>query len=278
MHVCRPHFEAESTAARGQQSMWKEGLTSVLHLSLALKTGILSNCGCHLVRQSLSKGYLPCLQVKLHSHFSGYVFLLITGIMLKAGLEGWGREKWNNAIIFDSKGLTEMMLLSALYSFCLGPLFTVFLVLLGDRFLSTIVLADLMVLVGPQLGPLADSMFVILLSDQPLSLASEALNGQSSMDAERAAQVLNSIFPDARIPSGRDSILLAFAIPASRYVLFAMLPFLCGLLFHSLYRLFFHKLLGNSGDSSEGQEESPSEDLATDEAPSSKSTHRESED
>ena len=58
--------------------------------------------------------------------FSGYVFSLITGIMLKAGLEGWGRENWNKAINFDLKGLTEMLLMSALYTFCLGPLFTVF--------------------------------------------------------------------------------------------------------------------------------------------------------
>lgn len=153
-----------------------------------------------------------------------------------------------------------------------------FLVLLGDRLLSTIVLANLVVLVGPQLGPLADSISVILLSDQPLSLASEALNGQSNMDAERAAQVLNSIFPDARTPSGRDSILLAFAIPLSRYVLFAMLPFLCGLLIHSLNGLFFHRLIGKSRDSSKGQMESPSEEPSTDEVPLSESPHRELED
>ncbi len=138
-----------------------------------------------------------------------------------------------------------MLLLIALYPFCLGLLFTVFLVLLGDELLSTIVLADLMLLVGPQLGPLPDSMFLISLSDQPLSLASEVLNGQSNMDAESAAQVLSSIFPNARIPSVRDSILLAFALPPSQYVLFAMLPLLCGLLMHYLNRLFFPKLFGN---------------------------------
>ena len=210
--------------------------------------------------------------------FSGYVLLLITGIMLKAGLEGWGREKWNKAIRFDPKGLMEMLLFSAFYAFCLGPLFTVFLVLLGDRLLSSIVLANLVVLVGPQLGPLADSLSVILLSDQSLSLASEGLNGQSDMDAESAAQVFSSIFPNARTPSGRDSIRLAFAIPLSRYVLFAMLPFLCGLLFHSLNGLFFHRFLGKSRDSSKAQAEKPSEEPSTDETPLSESTHREVED
>ena len=209
--------------------------------------------------------------------FSAYIFLLFTGIMLKAGLVGWGREKWKKHIIFNAKGWMELVLNSAFYSFSLGPLLTVFLVWLGSNFLSTMMLANLMLLVGPQLGPLADSMFVILLSVQPLFSVSEVLSGQSNMDAEKAAEALSSIFPNARMPSVRDSFTLAIAIPVSRLVLFAMLPFLCGLLFHSLYGLFFHKLLGNSGDSSEGQEESPSEDLVTDEAPQSKSTHREFE-
>ena len=47
---------------------------------------------------------------------------------------------------------------------------------------------------------------------------------------------------------------------------------------HYLNRLFFHKKFGKSGDSSEGQVESPSEDLFTEETPHSESTERESED
>ena len=42
--------------------------------------------------------------------FSENIFLLITGILLRAGLEGWGRDNWNKAINFDPKGLTEMFL------------------------------------------------------------------------------------------------------------------------------------------------------------------------
>ena len=203
--------------------------------------------------------------------FSGYVFLLITGIMLKAGLEGWGRENWKRAIKYDPRGLTEILLFASLYTFFLGPLFTVPLVLLARLLLSDLVLADLMLLVGPQLGPLADSMFVILLSDQPLSSASAVLSGQSNMDAGEAAQALNSIFPNAMIPSVPHSIPLAFAIPVSRFVLIAILPLLVGLLMHFLNGLFFHKLFGRSENSSEDQVEKPSKDLFTDDDTQSKS-------
>ena len=210
--------------------------------------------------------------------FSGYVFLLITGIMLKAGLEGWGRENWNRAIRYDPRGLMEILLFSSLYTFFLGPILTVPLVLLACLLLSDLVLADLMLLVGPQLGPLADSIFVILLSDQPLSSASAVLSGQSKMDAGEAAQALNSIFPNAMIPTFPHSIPLAIAIPVSRFVLIAILPFLVGLLFNFLNGLFFHKLFGRSENSSEDQGENPSKDLLTDNDTQSKSEQEDLED
>ena len=120
------------------------------------------------------------------------IFLLVLpGLMLKIGLEG------RKAVItLNEQGIRELFLLSVLYLFLIGPSFLLLTMPLISHWLDIQSLTSLIILLGPQLGPLAEPMFTLLLSGKDTATASEFMHSLSTLNVRDAASKLAEMFPN----------------------------------------------------------------------------------
>ena len=155
------------------------------------------------------------------------VLLTIPGLSMMTGMK-FARGEWRDEISFTEPSLKEMFLLSIIYVFFIGPILTVWLITGCVNVFGETMVGDLILLLGPQLGPMSVPTFLLLLPRKDPVTMGQLVHYLYSFDTEGIAELLRTDWEILGTNAGNDFPQFAFRYAMAGIILLIVMPLMFG--------------------------------------------------